>query len=276
MTITGRTGKPLHGAALREAQKKAAATGMNADGNIARGPGWELHHGAWQDTMIDRVWCTLLLGDPGYSERTHEGRRTGSEVGESEIPYAPLTEEEARELAQRWKDRVREWVVLSGDHETWAMHEAAWKDAGYYTFAPVPWFKTDAPPRFQGDGPASVTEWIFVARPVCVERGGSRRGKYEGPCRTRNAGKAYPGQKPLWLARQLVHDYSRAGGMVCDPYVGTGAYLEGALDCGRRAVGAERERPIFDLAVSNLRSATMAQVRSAVGKGRQAALTWEE
>jgi len=61
------------------------------------------------------------------------------------------------------------------------------------------------------------------------------------------------GQKPMWLMRAIVRDYSRHGDLVCDPYAGSGTTLLAAVMEGRRAIGAEMDEGRFDMAVRRLR-----------------------
>lgn len=211
-------------------------------------PAADLRLGAWQDTCTD-VWCNVLLGDPPFSGRTHAGRRTGSELRQADISYSALTWELADEVAEFWHTRTRDFVVLFCDHVAYTWHEAAWSARGWYTFAPVPWCKTDAAPRFSGDGPASGTEWLMVARPRQVTNCGSLPPWYSGPSASSHAsGRRYPGAKPLWLMRQLVRDYSKPQDLICDPFAGTGTTLVAALECGRRAVGSELDPKVHALA----------------------------
>lgn len=64
---------------------------------------------------------------------------------------------------------------------------------------------------------------------------------------TRPAGRrrlAHPTVKPLALMRHLVTLACPAGGLVLDPFAGSGTTLQAALDEGRRAVGVEAD-PLF-------------------------------
>ncbi len=76
-----------------------------------------IHHGRWQDT-IRGTRCQSLISDPPYSPRTHEGRRTGSEIRQSGIEYAALTVRDAVEFVRAWDGFVDEWWVLFGDDES--------------------------------------------------------------------------------------------------------------------------------------------------------------
>ena len=214
----------------------------------------DFRHGRYQDVLQD-VNCDALIADPPYSKRTHVGRRTGSEVRQSSIDYDHLTEEQVTEIAEFWHTRTRRWAILSCDHETWGLHEAAWAKVGWYTFHPIPWCKPDAAPRMSGDGPASGVEWLMVARPKHVERGGSRPPFYiESTASTRGNGgvPGFPGAKPVQLMRRIICDYTEHGQTVCDPFSGTGTTGVAARREGRLFVGCEMRREVYEAAAERL------------------------
>jgi len=184
------------------------------------------------------VTCDVLLCDPPYSQRTHDGYRGGYRSGTQKIEaYSCIEATDAQNIAREWEHRCRHWAIVFGDCISTQWHAQMWEATGWYVFAPVPWVATDKPPRMQGDGPASATEWITVARPKRVVRDpGSRPGYY---LTRRERDGIVTGQKPLDLMRALIRDYSRPGDLICDPYAGSGTTLLAAVIEGRRAIGAE-------------------------------------
>ncbi len=66
----------------------------------------------------------------------------------------------------------------------------------------------------------------------------------------------HPTQKPLALARYLVETYSEPGGLVVDPYAGSGTFGVAALELGRRFVGAERDPTWREVALRRLSGVT--------------------
>lgn len=208
----------------------------------------DLRHGDWRKVLLGEGADTLLT-DPPYSGRTHQGYRSGDTSGWEEgaasalgvqnvgIEYAAMTPDRAMELAALWAPRVRQWAVIFGDHISFRWHEAAWQAAGWYTFAPVVWTKTNGGPRKAGDGPASTAEHILVARPRSFPRDmGSRPGWYGGPQVSRATVR---GQKPEWLIRALLADYSAQGDVIADPYSGSGTTAACAQNMGRHFIGSE-------------------------------------
>lgn len=65
-------------------------------------------------------------------------------------------------------------------------------------------------------------------------------------------GKGWPTVKPLGLMRWLVRLVTPPGGLVLDPFAGTGATLQAARDEGFRALGIERDAFAYQLACQRL------------------------
>lgn len=231
-----------------------------------------LRLGDWRDVLAG-VECDSLIADAPYSPRTHKGERgtrlagvkestynPGNGAGErtrNGIDYAALTEDAVREFVTRWRTRVRHWSVIFGDDVTWRWWRDAWSDAGWVTFAPVVWVKSNPPPRFAGDGPTSSCEYICVARPRRrVRDSGSRPGHYEVLTqmdRSQSGFGGFVGAKDPDGMRALVRDYSRPGDMIVDAYAGTGTTLIAALREGRPCVGAEIDVDTYRRASERLR-----------------------
>ncbi len=83
----------------------------------------------------------------------------------------------------------------------------------------------------------SVFNWFWV--------GYYRKGETGTP-------RVHPSQKPIALMRWLVENYSTAGQLVLDPYMGSGTTLRAALDVGRRAIGIEIEERYCEIAAKRL------------------------
>lgn len=215
----------------------------------------ELRLGDWREVLRD-VECDSVITDPPYSDRTHEGQRSGNDIRVTGINYESMTRENIEELCESWHKRIRRWFVMFGDHNTWSWGESALKRMGLYTFQPVIWVKKDAAPRFSGDGPSSQVEHILVARTRWKPAPGElffRPGFYIGLTAS-SRGITRPvtvGAKPLYLARALVRHYSLPGEKIADPFAGGATMLNAARAEGRSAVGAE-VRPDTHEAASKL------------------------
>jgi site-specific DNA-methyltransferase (adenine-specific) len=97
-----------------------------------------------------------------------------------------------------------------------------------------------------GPGMRDQHEFILIAR----------RGKpvetYKGGNVLRYVGQRgfHPNVKPQPLMRRLVQWFSPAGGMVFDPYMGSGSTLVAAKSLGRHAIGIEIEERYCEIAAT--------------------------
>lgn len=224
------------------------------------GAGWQLLHAAWQQGLAD-VAVDALITDPPYTERVLLGYRSGSDVdasgrtGKFNISYAAWRREDCSELVAWAVDHVRHWVVIFNDHIGARWLEEDLKVAGWYVFNPIPWVRTNPPPRFAGDGPTNATEWITIARPrgrISKKRSGSRPGYYI--CAAENVtNQVLVGQKPLVIMRQLVAQYTLPGDLIAEPFCGAGTTMRAAYIEGRRSIGCEIDPETFRLASERLR-----------------------
>jgi len=99
------------------------------------------------------------------------------------------------------------------------------------TSDPVPLFaKPGARPTFHGE----------CAHDVFIKSG------------PESEGVDHPAQKPIAFMRQLVQRLVPIGGLVLDPYAGSGSTLIAARREGRRAIGIEIEERYCELAAKRL------------------------
>lgn len=71
----------------------------------------------------------------------------------------------------------------------------------------------------------------------------------------RGRNSLHPTQKPLDLITWLIRTYSSRGGLVLDPFIGSGTTLLAAQERGRKAVGIELEERYCEIAANRLREA---------------------
>jgi len=156
-----------------------------------------IHHCKWQDLHWDmEAPIDALITDPPFSPRTAIGMSGRRKDGQASTvcDYGSISAEDAHAFARFFAPLTSSWAVIFSDHIAWDWHRRAWEACGWYTFAPVPFIKTNGSPRFAGDGPASMAEWILVARPVgrpTVMK--SRRGWYQGANVNQEGGRRYVG-----------------------------------------------------------------------------------
>jgi len=235
---------------------------------------WTLLHGDHRE-VLDGIVVDATIADPPYGARTHKGHNDGSLAAingfEAPIDYDHWTPADVHAFVSLWSPRTRGWMVCMTSHDLVPAWESAFADAGRYAFAPIPFVDFGKGPRVLGDGPASWTCWIMVARPSSGEWLTAWRERREALDLPRSLPGAYKrergdvvwtppgddrgkriGGKPLGLMRSLVMDYSFPGDLVADPFAGHGTTLRAADELGRDAVGAERDRDVWETAMARL------------------------
>ncbi len=221
-------------------------------------PTVDLRLGRWQDVLGD-VRPDAVICDPPYGARTHAGDVVASGIGRdgtyrTAIDYACWTAEDVAEFVGSWAPRTRCWIVAMTSHDLIPSWESAFYMAGWQSFAPVSAVIAGMGVRLLGDGPASWTIHIVVARrrakrlstvAGCRSIWRSLPGGYTGPSSPTMAGGR---GKPSWLVEALVEDYSDPGMLVCDPCAGWGSTLVAARKLGRSAIGAEIDADAYAIA----------------------------
>lgn len=125
--------------------------------------------------------------------------------------------------------RAHEWVLVA---------PARWGESIYH---PQKWFAglSRGKVRRRSNG----SHWK-EAEPVPYEDDGTRHPLSVLPpfaLTPEEARWGHPTQKPLALGQYLVLTYSDPGGLVVDPFAGSGTFGEAALSLGRRFLGAEKD-----------------------------------
>jgi len=91
----------------------------------------------------------------------------------------------------------------------------------------------------RADGQMSWYRGKYVARPNIVSMAAPRK-------------REHPNEKPVGLALEFILNHSPVGGLVVDPFAGSGSTGVAALRAGRRFIGIESEERWFDLACRRL------------------------
>jgi site-specific DNA-methyltransferase (adenine-specific) len=100
------------------------------------------------------------------------------------------------------------------------------------------WVKDAPMPQLSADRPGMGWEaLVFLHRADARPRwnGGGRSGVFRHPIVRRGL----PTEKPVGLGEELVALFADSGGLVLDPFCGSGAFLEAARLVGCRALGVE-------------------------------------
>lgn len=199
-----------------------------------------------------------IITDPPYSDRTHSGHDAGARSGRdgverADLGYGALSIDGAKSLAEVFTITTDGWVVWMTDHTLAPTIAAKLESLGRYVFAPLPYFHAGRSVRLAGDGPSSWTDWLVVSRTSALHRWGTLRGGYvAGPGWD---DKERMGGKSTRLMQLVVSDYSRAGELVCDPFMGAGTTGVACAKEGRDFIGIEIDPDAFDIACRRIEQA---------------------
>lgn len=206
-----------------------------------------------------------IIVDPPYSARTHAAQISAphdpaaAAHGFAALEYESWSDAEARAAATEWSRMASGWCVVFSDHALQRVYEETFEACGRYVFAPLPQVTFGRSVRLAGDGPATWTTWITVARPRSLRAWGALPGAYLDGVGARIPGEVR-GAKQLDVMRKLIRDYTRPGDLVCDPCAGGGTTLLAAVLEGRRAIGAEMDATTFAKAAKRLQGVTLREV----------------
>jgi site-specific DNA-methyltransferase (adenine-specific) len=73
----------------------------------------------------------------------------------------------------------------------------------------------------------------------------------------------HPTQKPIGIVTPLVEYSCPVGGLILDPFMGSGTTLRAAMDLGRRAIGIEREERYCEIAAKRLQQSVLPLLQEA-------------
>lgn len=238
----------------------------------------------------------IVVTDPPYSPHTHakhgkERAADGRQVHRKELEFPPLDDAKIAELACEFVRLSKGWIIVFSDFRQSGTWGNAIEDAGGAWIRTGAWVKTSPMPQLTGDRPATGHEdivighvtghgmsWNAKGRP-CTWRGGRDAGYGDEP---------HPNQKPAWLLQSLLGMFCPTGGLVLDPFFGSGTTAVGAfaterlpgevmletackacskklleayqppLPDGLRVVGVEGSEKYIDLSIARIKDAAPA------------------
>lgn len=206
----------------------------------------------------------VLLTDPPYEIRNKFGvmdRGAKKGVRRLEFPWDAdgVTRELVTPSLELIAPKVRHAAVVFCGAEQFGVHAATFRSAGL-TAKPAVWVKPYPPPPARGNWWPSAHENIVYAY-----RKGARFFD-DSPYRCNvfvadslrygRAEKAgHPNQKPLDLLRYLARSVTPAGGLILDPYMGSGSTGVVALSLGMTFIGCEIDPAHFEIACQRIEAA---------------------
>jgi site-specific DNA-methyltransferase (adenine-specific) len=208
-----------------------------------------LYLGDCRQVMSDFGNVDVVLTDPPYGDKTHDGARTGTFDGaEKLVHFASITDEEFESIAFALVQKARRWVVMTCE---WR-HAARLEHTGTVVRLGV-WVKPNPTPQFTGDRPAMGWEAVLI-----MHREGKKRWNGGGHAAVWHIPKVsgnHPTEKPLRLINDWIAKFSDKGETVLDPFMGSGTTGVSAVQLGRKFIGIEIDPKYFSVACQRIENA---------------------
>jgi site-specific DNA-methyltransferase (adenine-specific) len=180
-----------------------------------------------------------IITDPPYAAHVHANlgkeRRNDGHAIRPELAFPSIDAAMIAQLAAEFVRLSRGWINVFSDFFQSGTWGRAIQDAGGAWIRTGAWVKTNPMPQMTGDRPACGHEDIVIAHAIGKNMEWNGRGHaalWRGP---RDHGAEHPNQKPAWLMQALLGMFAPAGGLVLDPFLGSGTTAYAALAPGRIA-----------------------------------------
>lgn len=192
------------------------------------------------DLLPTLAGIDVVISDPPFSARTHDGARTLAHDGPL-VNFAPLGRDPWLALAAQLCDVAKRWVILSVD----VRYMAAVQDFEFFVRHGI-WVKPNGAPQFSGDRPGMGWEAVAILhRPGRKQWcGGGGHAVWIVP---KVQGDA-PTEKPVRLLKAWLDDFTQPGEVILDPFMGSGSTGVACIEMNRTFVGIERNHDLWDKA----------------------------
>lgn len=193
-----------------------------------------IYHGDCRDVVPAISRPDLILTDPPYG-LGELWRGGGGEHTKTSWRFNPAE-------ARAWDACPDEFVLALWRY---ADHLIIW-GGNYYSLPPARcWFLWDKKQNDQWTTAQAEMAWTNIDRPVRV----FRMSQVEAHS---SMHKEHPTQKPLALMSWCIEMARLAGGVVLDPYMGSGTTLRAAKDRGLKAIGIEIDERYCEIAAKRM------------------------
>ena len=194
-----------------------------------------------------------VVTDPPYgSKETHSAHLSSitlrnGEPARQALGFDGFNLEQFINISRCLVDKSRRWVVMSCE----------WQ----YIHA-LPnlirmgiWRKRDGAPQFTGDRPGTGWEGVAILHRDGKKHwnGGGKHAFWDWPKAQNDSG--HPTGKPIGLVSEWVKDFTDAGEVVLDPFMGSGTTGVACANLGRKFIGIEIEPKYFDIACKRIDAA---------------------
>ena len=216
----------------------------------------ELWLGDCRDVLPLLPKVDAVVTDPPYGdEATHAKHlssitlKNGEPAGQA-LGFAGISQAECVDLVASWVNKAERWVVFTCE---WKYAHAL--DAAGLLVRLGIWRKPDGAPQFTGDRPGMGWEAVAVCHKPGRKRwnGGGKHGFWVHAKSQNTSG--HPTGKPVGLFADFVADFTDAGEVVLDPFMGSGTTGVACANLGRAFIGIEIDPKYFDIACRRIEDA---------------------
>ena len=218
-----------------------------------------IYHGDCREILPEIEPVDLVLTDPPYNAKTHNGamagnRRTNREIHRAlDIEFEPIEPQEFSAVLNAVK--TKGWCVATMAYQHVVALEADPPSRWSFVRFGI-WVKPNSAPQFTGDRPGNGWEAIAILRVTGGKArwfGGGRHAVWTHNIdRSKNGAPWGPTSKPVELVCDWTRLFSSEGDTVLDPLMGSGTTLRAAKDLGRRAIGIEIEEKYCEIAAKRM------------------------
>ena len=204
---------------------------------------------AW---LIGSEQIAIMLTDPPYSEKTHDGARSHKDIDAPSITFSPADVQSIRTVIERVNPAT--WTIVFVDyHHVYQLEQQP--PAGHRFVRFGVWVKPNSCPQFTGDRPATGWEAIGI-----LHRDGGRMRWNGGGGRAvwtvNKQNEEHPTAKPVELVAELLRLFSDARDAIADPFLGAGSTLIAVEQLSRKLFGCELDPAWVDVALTRYQALT--------------------
>ena len=219
--------------------------------------GITIYHARAEDVLpVLSAPVAAVLTDPPYGTTDGLAKLNGARGG----GWESFGHEWDRELPLWWIAEAERLLLPGGAMAVWTDKlsvQSVWLEAarvGLHPLHTLYWRKTNPPTNPRKNFCSAVESAVFARKPGAVLRwagGGATHNVFEAPL-VGGSVRIHPTQKPLRLMAWLVRLLVPAGGLVLDPFMGSGTTLRAAKNFGCCAVGVEQDEMYCEAAARRM------------------------
>lgn len=205
--------------------------------------------------MLDKV--DAVITDPPYGEETHSNAKSNRNKGYGNvaIDFASITASDLSSILATCSKICNRWVIATMDWRHIASFDTN-PPEGLELIRFGVWVKTNPMPQISADRPANGWDGIAYLHSTTGDKkrwnGGGTHGNHIGSVITDGL---HPTGKPLQLVSGFVRNFTDPGGIVLDPFMGSGTTGVAAIQLGRKFIGIEKDERYFEIACRRIEQA---------------------